>query len=91
MKERLLTAFAIRKDRQSRWWWGVPYAPYGSTPYSHSYAIPFFDFTNEVKMGRLFWDFVGGDGTYDQLLSIYTQVGLEFASDIEALRVTRAR
>jgi hypothetical protein len=51
MKERLMTALAIRRHEQSYWWWGVPYNPYGSSPYVHSYALPFFDFTNEVMMG----------------------------------------
>lgn len=87
MKERLLTAFAIRRHEDSYWWWGVPYSPYGSTPYRHNYALPFFDFESEVKMGRQFWDFLGGDGTYDQLLAIYEQTGEEFAAEIEALRM----
>jgi len=86
MKERLLTAFAIQQHADSSWWWGIPYSPYGSTPYRHSYALPFFDFENEVRMGEQFWDFIGGDGTYEQLLAIYAQVGEDFASDIEALR-----
>ena len=86
MKERLLTAFAIRRHEDSYWWWGVPYSPYGPAPYRHNYALPFFDFDNEVKMGTQFWDFLGGDGTYEQLLSAYEQVGGELAPEIEALR-----
>lgn len=39
-----------------------------------------------MKMGVHFWDFIGGDGTYEQLLAIYAQVGEESASEIEALR-----
>jgi type II restriction enzyme len=64
----------------------VPYSPFGSGLYRHSYALPFFDFANEVKMGGDFWDFIGGDGSYEQLLAIYVQVGEEFAPQIEALR-----
>jgi hypothetical protein len=86
MKERLLTAFAIRRNEDSYWWWGVPYSPYGSEPYGHSYALPFFDFSNEVKMGRQFWDFLGGDGTFEQLLTVYEHVGARFAPEIDALR-----
>lgn len=86
MKERLLTAFAIRRSDDSHWWWGVPYSPYGSAPYRHNYALPFFDFMHEVKMGRKFWDFIGGDGAYDQLHAIYLEVGEQFAAYIQALR-----
>jgi hypothetical protein len=86
MKERLLTAFAIRRNNESSCWWGVPYSPYGTAPYRHNYALPFFDFANEVKMGSEFWDFIGGPGTYEQLLALYVRVGEEFAPEIEALR-----
>ncbi len=86
MKERLLTAFAIRRREDCHWWWGVPYGPYGAAPYRHSYAMPFFDFENEVKMGDQFWDFLGGDGAYEELLALYEQIGEEFAGEIEALR-----
>lgn len=86
MKERLLTAFAVRRRDDSHWWWGVPYSPYGSTAYRHSYALPFFDFASEVKMGSSFWNFIGGAGAYEQLLRIYAQVGQESAPEIEALR-----
>lgn len=86
MKDRLLTAFAIRRHEESHSWWGVPYNPYGASAYMHSYALPFFDFASEVKMGREFWDFMGGEGTYDELLVIYADVGKEFAAEIEALR-----
>jgi hypothetical protein len=86
MKERLLTAFAVRRNDDSHWWWGVPYSPFGSGLYRHSYALPFFDFANEVKMGSDFWDFIGGVGSYEQLLAIYVEVGEEFAPQIEALR-----
>jgi len=86
VKERLLTAFAIRRHEDSHWWWGIPYSPYGSGQYRHSYALPFFDFANEVRVGKAFWDFVGGQDTYEELLAIYLRVGSEFASEIERLR-----
>lgn len=86
MKEQLLTAFAIRRQEDAHWWWGAPYNPYGSSQYRHSYALPFFDFPNEVKLDSEFWDFVGGAGTYDELLDLYVNVGEEFANEIEALR-----
>lgn len=65
MKERLLTAFAIARTEDAYWWWGVPYNPYGTSSYTHAYALPFFDFTNEVMLGQPFWEFVGGMGTFD--------------------------
>ena len=78
--------FISTSDAPLIWWWGVPYDPYGAAPYRHEFALPFFDFSNEVKMGREFWDFVGGEGTYEELLELYTETGAEFAVEIEALR-----
>jgi hypothetical protein len=92
MKQRLLTAFGIRRSSQVFVWWGVPYNPYGSAAaYSHPYPAAFFDFTNEVKLGAEFWNFVGDDvGTFDLLLGLYRQVGLEYMQQLDDLRAALA-
>jgi len=88
MKERLLTAFAIGRNENAYWWWGVPYNPYGTSPYTHAYALPFFDFTTEVMLGEQFWEFVGGEGTYEGLLGVYARVGERYAPEIARLRAS---
>jgi hypothetical protein len=86
MKQRMLTALAIRRSGSARAWWGVPYNPYGRGAYLHSYALPFFDFEHEVMMGSSFWNFVGAnDGTYEELLDLYRGVGEEFADRLRTL------
>jgi hypothetical protein len=86
MKQRLLTALAIRRQESTRTWWGVPYNPYGRGEYRWVYPLAFFDFEDEVMLGLPFWDFVGGTGTYEELLDLYRQVGDEFAERIRELR-----
>jgi hypothetical protein len=86
MKQRLLTALAISRQESTRTWWGVPYNPYGRGEYRWVYPLAFFHFENEVMLGSPFWDFVGGTGTYEELLDIYRQVGGEFAERIRELR-----
>lgn len=86
MKQRLLTALAIRRQESTRTWWGVPYNPYGRGEYRWVYPLTFFDFEDEVMLGFPFWGFVGGTGTYEELLDIYRQVGDEFAERIRELR-----
>jgi Type II restriction endonuclease, TdeIII len=86
MKERLLTALAIRRQKSTHARWGVPYNPYGRGEYRHSFALPFFDFEHEVLVGEPFWEFVGGDGTYGELLSVYREVGQDFAERLRELR-----
>jgi hypothetical protein len=86
MKTRLLTALAIRRQESTHTWWGVPYNPYGRGEYRWIYPLAFFDFEHEVMLGLPFWDFVGGTGTYEELLGLYREVGDEFAERIQELR-----
>jgi hypothetical protein len=86
MKERLLTALAIRGQESTRTWWGVPYNPYGRGEYRHTYPLAYFDFDHEVMLGEPFWNFVGGEGSYDELLDLYRDVGAEFAERLRELR-----
>lgn len=86
MKQRLMTALAIRRTDSAFAYWGIPYNPYGRAPYVHAFALPFFDFANEVMIGEHFWDFVGGAGTYQQLLELYRAVGEEFSERLRQLR-----
>jgi hypothetical protein len=86
MKQRLLTALAIRRQESAHTWWGVPYNPYGRGEYRWIYPPAFFDFEQEVMLGEPFWNFVGGAGTYDELLEVYRGVGEEFAERLRKLR-----
>jgi Type II restriction endonuclease, TdeIII len=86
MKQRLLTALAIRRHTSANPCWGVPYNPYGRGEYRHAYPLAFFDFQNEVMLGEPFWNFVGGEGAYDELLDVYREVGEEFAERLRRLR-----
>lgn len=79
VKEQLMTAVAMRQSDRAWAWWGVPYNPYGTAPFSHPFAQPFFDFEREVMIGPDFWNFVGkSDDTYEKLLDAYREVGERF-------------
>jgi hypothetical protein len=86
MKERLLTTLAIRREEATHVSWGVPYDPYGLGAYRHAYPLRFFDFEHEVMIGAPFWDFLGGPGTYEELLEVYREVGNDFAERLRELR-----
>jgi hypothetical protein len=92
MKQRLLTALAIRRSSDVFAWWGVPYNPYGTADaYDHPYPKRFFDFADDVKLGSEFWNFVGGDPhTYELLLTLYRDVGSEFTERLDDLRAALA-
>lgn len=42
------------------------------------------DLLNELKVAEEFWDFIGGQGAYQDLLNIFEQVGIELRSEIDA-------
>jgi Type II restriction endonuclease, TdeIII len=86
MKSRLLTALAIRRQDSTHARWGVPYNPYGRGEYRWVYPLAFFDFEHEVMLGEPFWNFIGGAGTYQELLEVYRQVGKAFAERLWKLR-----
>jgi Type II restriction endonuclease, TdeIII len=88
MKERLLKVLGIRRSEGVFVWWGLPYNPYGTVEaYAHPYPARFFDFANETKVGPDFWNFIGDDeGTFDLLLGLYRQVGLEYVEPLDDLR-----
>ena len=88
MKQRLLIVLGIRRSDSVFAWWGVPYNPYGAAEaYAHPYPARFFDFANEVKLGSDFWNFIGDDGgTYELLLDLYREVGLEYGQRLDDLR-----
>jgi hypothetical protein len=88
MKQRLLTALAIRRRPDVFVAWGVPYDPYGAPrAYAHPYPKRFFDFPSEVRVGAAFWNFLGDEeGTYEALLALYRAIGSEYTDRLDELR-----
>ncbi len=78
--QRLLRAHALRRAPRPRVqaFYAMAYNPYGPTPqdYAHSIARSYLDMEHEVLLGPAFWDFLGGPGTYQEVLSLYREVGL---------------
>jgi len=42
------------------------------------------DLENELKVAEEFWDFLGGKGTYNDLLDCFEMTGLELRPEIDA-------
>lgn len=49
----------------------IPYNPYDPQPYNRWTMRGMLDLQNELKVAEEFWDFLGGKGTYQQLLDIF--------------------
>ena len=41
------------------------------------------DLNNELKVAEEFWDFLGGEGTYSDLLDCFEKVGIELRPEID--------
>lgn len=42
------------------------------------------DLENELKVAKEFWDFVGGEGSYELILQAFEEVGREMRDEIDA-------
>ncbi len=61
----------------------IPYNPYDPQPYNRWTMRGMLDLQNELKVAEEFWDFLGGQGTYQQLLDIFERVGVELRPEID--------
>jgi hypothetical protein len=39
----------------------------------------------EVLVGRTFWDLLGGSGTYEEVVKVFSDVGAKRAADLQPL------
>ena len=61
----------------------IPYNPYEPKPYERWTLQGLFDLRQEVLVGPEFWDLLGGKNTYEDLLKVFEQAGLELYDEIE--------
>jgi hypothetical protein len=83
---RLLQIHGITHEKypKARAYYATAYNPYGilKDTYRHSFVLNYMDLEDEVLLGKEFWDLVGGTGTYEEVLSIYQEVGREKGPDM---------
>ena len=61
----------------------IPYNPYHPEPYSRWTMAGMLDLKSELKVAEEFWDFLGGKGSYDDLLNCFQNVGMEMRQEID--------
>ena len=82
-----LCIHAIRRRvfPETKTYFGMAYNPYGNSSYKHSFSVKYLDISNQVLMGKDFWDFLGGKDTYEELLRIFTDIGKIKSTDIRKM------
>lgn len=61
----------------------IPYNPYEPKPYERWTLRGMLDLPNELKVAEEFWDFLGGQGAYNDLLGCFEKAGLELRPEID--------
>lgn len=61
----------------------IPYNPYEPKPYERWTLKGMLDLNNELKVAEEFWNFLGGEGAYPELLACFERAGLELRPEID--------
>ncbi|MBQ5479343.1 MAG: TdeIII family type II restriction endonuclease [Acetobacter sp.] len=61
----------------------IPYNPYAPEPYARWTIRGMLDLNEELKVADEFWDFLCGNGTYNELLRCFEEVGSEMREEID--------
>jgi len=62
---------------------GIPYNPYEPEAYKRWTMRGMFDIPNEILVADELWDFIGGEGTYQNLLDSFEAAGIELRPEID--------
>jgi type II restriction enzyme len=61
----------------------IPYNPYEPQPYERWTIKGMLDDKEELLVGKEFWDFLGGDGAYEDILVCFEQAGIILRPEID--------
>lgn len=61
----------------------IPYNPYEPQPYQFWTLAGMLDLKEELKVAEHFWNFLGGEGVYEELLNCFEHVGIELRPEID--------
>ncbi len=81
-KQKLLE-WVARKQKPINAILAFPYNPYHPEPYSRFTEQGVVEHKTEFLIAEEYWDFLGGSGTYEELLEIFDEVGKEFKDKIQ--------
>jgi type II restriction enzyme len=82
--EWVATTLAINPTANVQTLIAIPYNPYEPQPYNRWTMRGMLDLERELKVAKEFWDFLGGQGAYIELLDCFEKAGIELRSEIDA-------
>ena len=63
---------------------GIPYNPYEPKPYERWTLKGMLDLRHEILIAEELWDFLGGEGSYVDLLDAFEMAGIELRDEIDS-------
>ncbi|MFX0095856.1 MAG: TdeIII family type II restriction endonuclease [Candidatus Hodarchaeota archaeon] len=84
-KEKMLKLAVMEGHEDIEVYFALPYNPWESREaYNHPFPKTYFDMVSSsiVLIGKEFWDYIGEEGTYEELLAIANEVGEELKERI---------
>jgi len=73
-----LLEWIARKRSPVNVYLAFPYNPYHPEPYARFTESGLMDRPNDFLVGEEYWDFIGGENTFPQLLDTFDEVGKDF-------------
>ncbi|MDD2230987.1 MAG: TdeIII family type II restriction endonuclease [Candidatus Cloacimonetes bacterium] len=83
MLEWAAATLAVNPDCKVHTLIAIPYNPYAPNAYNRWTMRGMLDLGQELKVAEEFWDFLGGEGSYERLLAVFEEVGIELRSEID--------
>jgi len=62
----------------------MPYNPYEPKPYERWTLRGMLDLNKELMIGEEFWEFLGGQGAYSEVLACFEKAGIELRPELDA-------
>lgn len=63
---------------------GIPYTPYAPKPYRRWTQKEMLDRNHEILIAEELWNFIGGEGTYEDILAAFEMAGIELRDEIDS-------
>jgi len=77
-----LLEWVARKRKDINVFLAFPYNPYHPKPYNCFTQVGMMDHPNDFLIGEEYWNFLGGEGTFDNLLDTFDKVGKFFKDEL---------
>jgi type II restriction enzyme len=82
IKRTLLKIIALR-NKPVKVLCGIAYNPYEPKKFAWPLPLNYLKIGDDLLIGKEFWNFLGGNGTYEELLNVFEETGKELKEKIE--------